>query len=167
MLCAIFCVSCSTLYNPEKIADTIPVYENQPETINGVYFNHPYSYTYDHKTLLDFFKINNHNVDSIRLSLLGQKKLQVISYKALGNDTSFVKGQLKKGYFRIKSKQFFFGVPYLFFFDSEEKIRIGAGVLDEIIVQHYRYENSQLFGNNYEESTTDYYRYSKIMHVVP
>lgn len=164
---AVFCVSCSTLYNPDPIPNTIHIYENQPEIIEGTYFNNPYSYTYDHKTLLDFFKISNHNVDSIQLSLLGPKKLKVITYKALDSDTTFVKGKLKKGYFQIKNKHFFFGIPYLLFFNSKEKIRIGVGVLDEIVVQRYQYEISHFFGHVSEESTTDYYQYSKTLEVIP
>ncbi len=135
--------------------------------MDGVYFNHPYKTNFDYKTFLEIVNLKEQNVDSIKLALLGPKQLEVISYKPFGPERYIVKGKLKKGTFQIKSKNFFFGIPYLFFFNSKEKIRISVGNLDEIIVQHYHYKNSQLFGNTSEKTTTDYYYYSKTLDVIP
>lgn len=166
-LILIFCVSCSVLQNPEKIDNSIPIIANQTDIINGVYFNHPYVYTYDYKTFSDILGINDHNVDSIGIALLDAKHLEVTSYKPMGISTEIIKGKLKNGTFQIKNKNFFFGIPFLFFFNSEDKIRISVGVLDEIIVQHYHYGYSALFGYESEEEITDYYHYSKTLEVIP
>ena len=165
--CFILLVSCSVVQFPEKINGSIPIYENQTEIMNGVYFNRPYKTNFGYKTFLEIVDLNAQNVDSIGLALLGPKKLKVTCYKPFEAETHIVKGKLKKGTFQIDDKNFFFGIPYLLFFNSKERTRISVGVLDEIIVQHFRYKNSQLFGNNYEETTTDYYYYSKTLDVIP
>lgn len=164
---AALCFSCSILKNPENIHNSIPIYENQTDIMDGVYFNRPYKNSYDYKTFLEIVNLNGKNVDSIGLSLLDSKHLEVTRYKPLGVEKNIVKGKLKKGTFQIKNKNFFFGIPYLFFFDTEEKTRISVGVLDEIIVQHYQYNYSQFFGNTSEEVHTDYYHYSKTLEVIP
>ncbi|HET8838554.1 MAG TPA: hypothetical protein VFM82_06110 [Flavobacteriaceae bacterium] len=165
--CIVPLASCSVLESPEKIANSIPIYENQTEIMDGVYFNRPYKTNFDYKTFLEIVNLNSQNVDSIGLALVGPKKLEVISYKPFNTEKHIVKGKLKRGTFQIESKNFFFGIPYLFFFNSEEKVRISVGVLDEIIVQHYHYKYSQLFGHTSEETTTDYYYFSKTLEVIP
>lgn len=166
-ICLSIFASCSVIQGPEKIENSIPIYENQPEILDGVYYNRPYKTNWDYKTFLEIINLNNQNVDSIKLALLGPKKLEVISYKPFGTEKHIIKGKLKKGTFQIKNKNFFFGIPYILFFNAEEKVRISVGVLDEIIVQHYHYKYSQLFGNTSEETTTDYYYYSKTLEVIP
>lgn len=163
----VLCCSCSSLHGPGEIADSIPIYENQPEIINGVYFNEPYSYTYNYKTFLDFLEIEDHNVDSVQVSLINPERMKVVSYKALDTKTNFVEGKLVKGTFQIKKEKGWFGIPYLLFTNSKETLRISVGTLDEIILQHYHYKITQLFGTTTEEETTDYYRYSKTLDVIP
>lgn len=158
---------CSSLNQPAKVADSIPLYENQPEVLNGVYFNQPYSYTYDYKTLLDFFEINNHNVDSVQLALVGPERLKVTSYKALGTETNFIEGKVVNGTFEIEKNTFWFGVPFLLFVNSKENIRICAGVMDELIIQHYQYKTGHFFGSTSDEEFTNFYHYSKTLDVIP
>lgn len=159
--------ACSTLHNPEKIANSIHLYDHQTEILTGTYFNRPYAYNYNYKTLLEILKINEHNVDSIQLELLGPERLQVTTYKPLINEINYVEGKVVGGTFQIKNERHWLGVPFLFFSNSEDKIRLSVGVLDELIVQHFHYSTSWIFGIKNEKIYTDYYRYSKTLDVIP
>jgi hypothetical protein len=167
LISPVFIFSCSSLAYPEKVGNSIPIYENQPEVLDGVYFNEPYSYTYNYKTFLDFLEIEDHNVDSVQVSLVSPERLKVVSYKALQTKTDVVEGKIVNGAFQIKKKKKWFGIPWLIFANSKETIRLSAGVLDEIIVQHYQYGESHFFGKVSKTEITDYYHYSKTLEVIP
>lgn len=155
--------SCSTVRSPEAIENSIALYEKNPERLQGIYFNDARQDSHDAVKLLDILEINGHNIKKVELRLLSPTKLQVICHRILSQDVHYVKGKITDGTFQIKHKTGWFGIPFIFFINSESSVRLSVGKTDELIVQYYHYSILKSFGYKDEDQKNYYYYFDETL----
>jgi hypothetical protein len=152
---AIFMLSCKSVKKGVR-DNEVYLYKGQAKFMNGNYFIKPYAHNGNYKSLIDIFELDEaSNTEMVNFDFISDEKLEINYSDGLKSYSKIVKGKMKNGAFRYKSKTLPLGIPLILFTYQRRIHHIALGNDDNIIITEYSYSNNHFLFTGMSEKRVE------------